>query len=499
VLRTRRAPCLVGLISALAIWWVWGALSPMPLVQDEISYVLQSRIFATGHWTAPPPPLHGFFQQPHVLTFPAVASKFFPGHALLLTLGALLGWPPLIPLLLTGVSGALLFALARRIANEWVALFTWLVWLGDPINLRFRPGYFSEVTSETMWFISWWALLEWRASRRRAWLLVLAAAIGWGAITRPLTMLAFAVPVGVLVIRDTVREHSWSDLAYAMALGIVVLGIIPLWSARTTGDWRLTPQTFYTRNYLPYDKPGFGLDSTPPRRPLARPNYYVYATFRGEHVRHTPANLPAIVLERLSAIAHAEWSGPRLILVPFALLGVVSMSADAVFALACTLSLFVGYLSYGHWSQWTLYYFEGLPVLALVAGLGIRRITARFRPGASSAAAVVLGLLAAFEMQTWRRAHINDAGFDRQFHEQLANLPVRSAVVFVHYDDRLPAHADVVANSPHLARDSVWVVNDLGRRDTTLMRLAGSRMPFAFYEAGGRLGLDRTLLPTPHQ
>ena len=494
MLRTRRAPYLAGLVSALAIWWVWGAFSPRPLVQDEISYVLQSRIFATGHWTVPSPPLHGFFQQPHVLTFPAVASKFFPGHALLLTLGALIGWPPLVPLLLTGITGALLFALVRRVTSEWVALFTWLVWIGDPINLRFRPGYYSEVTSETMWLLAWWALLEWRTSRRRGWLLALAAAVAWGAITRPLTMVAFAVPIAVVVIGDTIRNHSWRDLAYALALGVVILGIVPLWSARTTGDWRLSPQTFYSRNYLPYDKPGFGLDSTPPLRPLARPNYYVYAGFRGGHVEHTPANLPRIAFERLSAIAHAEWSGPRLVLVPFVLVGVASMSAEVVFALVCALALFAGYLSYGHWALWTLYYFETMPVLALLAGLGVWRVSTRLRHRASTLAAVVLALLAAFELQTWRRVHVADASFDRAFYQKLANLPARAAVVFVHYDDRLPAHADLVANSPHLAQDSIWVVNDLGTRDSALMRFARPRVPIAFYEFGGRMKVDSALL-----
>ncbi|HEY9230196.1 MAG TPA: hypothetical protein VIP11_26320, partial [Gemmatimonadaceae bacterium] len=98
-------------------WFAWAAIDPLPLVEDETSYVLQSRIFASGHWTAPTPPAPDFFQQPHVLTIPAVASKYPPGHALLMSIGSLFGAPVLVPLLLTGLTGALLFYLVQRVTN----------------------------------------------------------------------------------------------------------------------------------------------------------------------------------------------------------------------------------------------------------------------------------------------------------------------------------------------------------------------------------------------
>ena len=54
------------------------------------------------------------------------------------------------------------------------------------------------------------------------------------------TMLAFAIPVGVVVIRDVVRQKLWRDFTLAVALGSAMLAMIPLWSAMTTGNWRLT-------------------------------------------------------------------------------------------------------------------------------------------------------------------------------------------------------------------------------------------------------------------
>lgn len=493
-IRTRNHALVAAVVSVLAIWIVWGSLVPIPIVQDEYSYVLQSRIFAGGHWTAPTPPLPEFFQQAHVLTTPAVASKFFPGTALLMSPGSLLGAPMLVPLLLTGLTGALLFLLVRRVCNAWIAALAVIIWLSDPINLRFRAGYYSETTTSALWLISWWTLLEWRETRNRRWLLALAAAIGWGAITRPLTMLAFAIPIGIVVVRDVVRSRAWTDLALATCVGIATLSIIPLWSARTTGNWRLTPQTLYTRQYLPFDRPGFGIDTTPPSLPLGAVNRGTYAEFYREHVAHTPSRLPRIAFDRLTTIAKQEWWNERAILIPFVVLGFFYVGGPVGFAALCSLALFVAYLSYGHWAGWTLYYFEALPVLAVAAAVGIWRVPLlRKRPVAIGVAAV-LAIIALNRIRIARATHAADARFDTAFHATLEQLPVRSAVIFVHYAPRLGPHATVVTNSPTLEADRFWIVNDLGERNRELMRYVGSRVPIAFYEDGGRFEADQTLI-----
>ena len=150
----------LGLASTLTYWWVWGSLRPLPGIHDEAAYLLQARIFASGHWTAPGRPLPEFFEQFHVLVTPVLAAKYPPGHSLLLTLGQLLGFPPLIPLLLNGLTGALVYLLSARLAGPLVGLLTWLLWLLAPMNLTYRPTYLSNVTTGALWVASWWALLR---------------------------------------------------------------------------------------------------------------------------------------------------------------------------------------------------------------------------------------------------------------------------------------------------------------------------------------------------
>ena len=116
-----------------------------------------------------------FFEQYHVLVTPVYAGKYPPGHSLLIAPGNWVGMPGLVPVLLAGIAGALLFLLARRYANPWVALLTWAIWTTAPGNLRFLPAYMSQNTTIVLWLAGWWALAEWLEGRGAAWLAALSA------------------------------------------------------------------------------------------------------------------------------------------------------------------------------------------------------------------------------------------------------------------------------------------------------------------------------------
>src|SRR5256885_14543460 len=122
---------------------------------------------------------------------------------------------------------------------------------------------------------------------------------------------------------------------------------------------------------MPFDKPGFGVDSTPPAMPLNPANAFTYDGFFKEHVRHTPANLPRIAFERLRVIARDAWKNERMVLGPFVIVGLFALNGAIVFGLACSLASFVVYLIYVHRAGWTLSYVDALPILAVLAGLGL--------------------------------------------------------------------------------------------------------------------------------
>ena len=508
VLASRDGLVLIGLATLVVVWWVWGALSPVAVIVDERSYLLQARIFASGQWSAPAPPLPEFFQQSHVIVTPTLASKYPPGHALLLAIGALFGAPMLVSLLLSGVTGALFFGLARRLTNVWIALLAWLVWLGDPINLRFRPSYFSEVTTGALWLGGWWALLEWRATGKRRWMVALAAACGYGAITRPLTMLVFAIPVSVVVLRDVVRRKTYRDLAAGLAVGLALLAVIPLWSWRTTGDWRQTPLAAYRRDYLPFDRLGFSVDSTPPARTLSPPEMGVYKPFLAGAKAHARDGLLATVGDRTAEFRRQEWGGVRVVLGLLALAGLFAAGAGGWFAFATCVLLFAAHLPYPTFAAWTLYYFETLPVLALLSAIGVRTLVRRmalaaaWRPPESWLAraplaatlllvALVTGSFAS-NVGRWHSTHVASARDDTAFLRLLEEVRGHRVVIFVRYAKRLSPHAPVVGGAPDLEREPIWLVHDRGRaEDERLMEFAQYRVPLVFDEVTGQLRMLR--------
>ena len=488
---------LLGVIGAGLVWASWGSVHPIPLVHDEIAYVLQAEIFARGAWTAVAPPISSFFEQAHVLVDPRVAAKYPPGHALMLVPGVLLGWLALMPLLLHAVSGALVFALARRVAGGAVALLTWVLWTAAPGSFTWGASYFSENTTALCWLAGWWALSRWKQDGDRRWLLLVAAATGWGAITRPLTMLAFATPVGAVVIVTLARRASLRDLALPTCVGIAILGLLPLWSARTTGDWHTTPLSVYTRDYMPWDKPGFGMDRTPARRPVPADVATLARNFGREHERHFPSALPGMFAARIVELERAVLGPPTRLLWPFTIAGLLVLDGTGMFAAGGALLLVLAYLSYATSATWTLYDLEIFPVVALLTALGMAamaREVAKAARGRGKHAwtgitlPIVLGALTYMLVipkaeRAARAKRATSEAYVADFVHLLDQLPRKPAVVFVRNGPQHNADISLVRNSADPAREPVWIATDRGDDENRrLVRAAPLRAAYLYDE-----------------
>lgn len=481
---------VAGALAALAVFVVWGSLSPVPVMHDEWAYWLQADQYAHLHWKAASPPAPEFFEQLYVLVTPVFAAKYPPGYAMMIAPGFALGLPALMPLLAAGLTGALVFALARRVAGSLTGALTWVLWVGTFGNLRFRAAYFSETTTSLCWLVAWWALLEWRETRRTRWMVALALSVSWGAITRPATMFVFAIPVGVVVVRDVIRTRRWRDLVTGLAAGFLVLGILPLWNAGTTGSWKTTPLSLYTRQYLPFDIPGYTVDDTPPERALP-PEMERVRSFLHD-IKQTQATAPAWVtaFERGGLLFRDTFAGWRL---PFALaflLGLGALGAPGWFALGSSALLIVAYLSQAHTADWVVYYLETIPVLSFTAAIGAARAL-RAVPAAkvprwlAPAAAAVFAALLATDVLVARDTLARISAEPRLFREAVARLPKKPNVVFVKYSPRRNMHIALVENRGMLRDAESWIVHDRGPDDLRLYAAAAGRTAYVFDEATG--------------
>jgi hypothetical protein len=474
------ASAAVALATILVVVYVWGSLHPIPVVHDEWAYVLQCEIFATGRWTVPSPPLPEFFEQLWVFVEPVVASKYWPGHSLLMTPGCMVAMPSLVPLLLSGLTGALLFRLTAARTSVGLALLAWALWLTSAPNLHFRAMYFANVTTCALWLGALACASRWERTRQFLPLALMMVLLAWMAITRPLTGLALGAPL-VIYAGWRLRDHPFR-FVQAAVLGSLVLLILPLWSWTTLGSVRTVPYMEYARLYFPFDGVGLTFDATPPARTLP-PELSRYGDRLAEHFRsHTPARLPLIAAERMAALGGQLFEAWRGVLVLFAIAGAIDATRHkrswlALPAISAS-ALFAGHLTFAHPAEWTHYYFEAFPLVWVIVALGVWAITAQL-PASRRARRVVITVLlitAAMDVPRVRSRTIRWRERVEVASAKVDAIP-GPAVVFVEPEHAVSPYG-LVHNSTSLSHDRVWVVRDRGDDNQRLLSRAKGRRPY---------------------
>jgi hypothetical protein len=404
-----------------------------------------------------------------VLVTPVLAPKMPPGHALLLAPGVALGVPGLVPLLLSGATAALLILLVSEVGSPATAMLTLIIWLTAAGQMRWRASYFSELTTGMVWLLACWSLLRWRTSRQTWWLLLLAASIGWGAITRPLTMLALAVPIGVVVVIDVVRDRRWLQLSVAFIVGSACLLVLPLQNREVLGSWRASPLTVYTRQYMPFDVIGFGLDSTPPTLGLPAGLQPAQAGFIALHRAHRIGTLPKILLNRLGMIGNASFGGWRRVWLPMALIGLFVITGPGWFAVGSAILLYLAYLLYAHEPYWTVYYLEVSPVPAYLTAAGLvwllRQTTGMRGPlrlPVASTVAIAVMIVAAQDVNNARRFRRAAQLSGRQFVAAVDVAHRGPALVFLRYSGARDPNANLLRNVADPATAPIITAYDRG-------------------------------------
>jgi hypothetical protein len=501
VLDGRWTPVVIGALTGLATVYVWGSLDRTPVVHDESAYLLQAQIFSRFRFTVPTPPLPQFFEQLYVNLRPAIFSKYPPGTSLLLAPGVMVGMPGLPVVVLNALSGALVFVLARRHAGIVVALLTWVLWSTSFPVQYFHAMYLSEVPTSLAWLAAWWGVSRWAASGRARDLAITALALAICGITRPLTAVALTLSVGAVLLIVARRRRgtpmlSRREIGTLATAAIAAVAVIGVWSWRSTGSPFVTPLSLYTKHYVPFDRLGFGVrDGDAPAASLPWDQRVTDGAFYEEHRKHTPGSLPVTAVSRARMIGRDmwyDWRGGLAVVALFGLVGAPPVLWVGLGALAVQLLL---YLFYAHPARWSLYYIEGLPVLAFVTALGVLRVLelgARRTSSSRARLAVLVTLLVAMAYPTVvtlrqvRAQIMTDHAYYEAF---VASLPPEpdSAIVFVRY---APSHNDglsVVRNVPDIRSERIWTVYDRGAENAQLLRLAPARRPYLFDEASWSL------------
>ena len=400
----------------------------------------------------------------------------------------------------------MLFLLARRFSNGVVALVAWFIWLIAPAALRFRPSYFSEVTTGAIWLVAWWTLLavsrDGRASLARG--ARGARRVGWHHATgdddrvrRFLSVSWCCGPCGSVA-------RGVTSLA-ALPLALAICAIVPLWGHRVLGGWGKNPYAYYQTRVLPGREPGPGhrLDAAAAR---AAGGHGEVQRLRASHARgaHRRRCCPQVLEARLLELRRGMW-GDSLLPVSA---GHRRRAGDAAAGRAGVRHVCAGgdRLSLDRASAVLADLLPGaLPGAGVPVGAGALAVRdGRGGAGAESGGpragrsalpalvtcvALVCWLVAGRASSRsrsgtcgsrWRR------GYHESFQQLLAKIPDRKAVVFVRYAPNADVHLSLTNNEPDASSARVWAVHDLGDANLRLLQAAPDRTPYLYEELPDR-------------
>lgn len=507
----RAVPWVAAVVTAALVaalrWHVGGAT----FIADEDAYKLQARIFAQGAASAPARPVPDAFEQFYVLSAPRTVAKYYPGQGAALAPFEAVGVPDALPVLTAGASAFLLtrlvsaatLAITGSVAGPLPALFAWVTWLGGGNVLAWHGTLLSQPTSTLLWLVALSAALAWHTGRRRRSLVVLAAAVALDALVRPWSAVLLAVSMGGAVLaswRASRRPvtHALRAFAPAVAVGVLIVSVLPLYHRATTGTATQSPLAMYTESTMPYDHLGFGhADSA--TRPLPDDHRAFHKTMREQFARFVPANLPEFAAARVARareVAVGDWW--RLPIVLVAVLAACWWGGGVARVGALTaLSLHAGYSAYAFAVTWTAYDLEAAPIWAVLAGVGAALALTGPRANGASNTPLHTGLITATALSAVAVVPRGTATFNdlfaatttsRDFQREVRALAAQhpeGLVVYVRYANGHDAHRSVVVNPPFTDREAVWVVHLNPETNRAVLAAAGARTPVLAQELPG--------------
>lgn len=470
-----------GAAAAALAWTVQEFLfDGMPHITDATSHWFQARILAAGHLAAPLPACYEFFAQHNVIMSPEGLwhTKYFPGQAAFLALGALARLPSLVMPAGWGLATIAATALTERAFDRATARWAALLLALSPIGALLAGSFMSHSTfvlfsALALWFAAT-AIDRAREGRRAfAWWMGAGACAGWAALTRPQDLVTpLALVAGYLVFakdawRAALRAIPGAALGAALPAACLVGWNVALYGSPLASGYHFGSSGSLT----PVIQDAFGLTAA-----------------------HTPAKAAvqtAWSLLRLNS-ALFGWPGGLLLAAMTLLRRWDRRDATLLAAAAAPVALYFFFPYYSAELE-ARYYAPAVPLLAILAARGLRRIDAGPRRWAAVAALV---LTAHAAIHYWPSYLVPRYARDYEeagpgLHRAAEAAGLRDALVLVpdaRYD-QFRYSSGFVFNDPWLRGDVIYA-RDLGRDYDCLREAHPARRLYRFIPesdwSGGR-------------
>ena len=193
----------------LSVWVARDVLEGLPHLPDSVTYFLQAKWLLAGDLWGSVSSLQGHLDVPYTYV---VGERWLghypPGWPLLLAIGLAVGAPWLIAPVLGGLFVILLYLTGRELDGPVTGLLAATLGVLSPMARLIFGSMLSHAAAATLILASLWLLL---VSRRiKTWPLAVLSGITLGLAfgVRPLSAVAIAVPLAVLVVGDLLGRRD---------------------------------------------------------------------------------------------------------------------------------------------------------------------------------------------------------------------------------------------------------------------------------------------------
>ncbi len=248
-------PALAVFASASAAAACLCILEPMPHVADELAYLFQAKVFASGNLAVPTPSMPEFFTAHWVIPWRGQRFSLFPpGWSGLLAAGVLAGAPWLVNPIISGLCILAVHRLARQLLGPPKALAVVALCVVSPFFVFMGASFLSHPASLLFTTLSVLFALEGTRQGRLLKFVVAGLCAGVAFLIRPLdAVVIWAVTAATLLWTQRTRAQLFRTLLFAVPLALAGVAFIA-YNHALSGDFRTSLVTLdSSRNRI-----GFG-------------------------------------------------------------------------------------------------------------------------------------------------------------------------------------------------------------------------------------------------